>query len=445
MNQRSDAVCPDSSAELTSVGSWLHTSVPLKSAWAVCDNATFAATNFLVAVVVARHVSLEEYGTYALAQSIVLFLSIFHTAFITEPMLVFGSARYRESVGEYVSATVGIHIGMFLVIDAVLVIAILVLGTAGLSMWARALSMAAVGSPLILLGWFLRKACYIKKAPETACMAGVIYVAGVVPCIWILSTTGAMNGLRAFGVMGAAAIPASLWILVRIGARCRWPQERTFFADLLRQHLRYGRWALGAGAMRWVPFNVPLIALASSGSACSSGALRALMTMLMPAIQFFQAVNTMLIPFCAGRSRSRVARLVATAGVAESLAAVAYTVVMWLTSRTVLHALYAGKYDAYAWYLAPLSLLLVGEALGGVVSSALQALQLPRKVFAACLAGALLTALGTIAFRPFELNQAVWLIVGVYGSTAGLLVFSLYRVLAEPGIASLKAREESCV
>jgi O-antigen/teichoic acid export membrane protein len=419
-------------------------SIPWKSAWAVCDNGMFAATNFLVAVAVARSVSQEEYGTYALAQSIVLLVSIFHTAFLTEPVLVFGSERYRERTGEYVSAAVWVHVGMFVVLDVVLAITALALSKLGLAMWARAFFLAAVGSPLILLGWFLRKACYIKKAPEIACTAGMIYIAAVTPCIWILTRTETMSALWAFVVMGLAAIPASVWILIRLHAPFRPPRRSPFLSDMLRQHASYGRWALGAGAMRWVPFNIPLMAMASSSSASSAGALRALMTILMPAVQFFQAVNTMLVPFCAGRSRTKVAHMVTAAAVSETLLAIAYSAAVWFLARPLLHILYAGKYDSYAPYLTPLSLLLAGEAMAGVISSALRALELPKKVFAACLGGALLTFLGITYLRPFAMPGAVWLIVAGYAATAVFLSISLSRVLADRDIACLKPGEEPC-
>lgn len=444
MSLVSDAVLPAETRDLARVAVLPRPSIPRKSAWAVCDNGLFAATNFLMAVAVARHVSQEEYGTYAMAQSIVLLVSIFHTAFLTEPMLVFGSERYRDRAGEYVSAAVALHMAMFAVIDAVLAAAILVAGRMGWLLWSRALLMAAVGAPLILLGWFLRRACYIKRAPEIACTAGIIYIAAVAPSIWILIRTGTMSALRAFLVMGVAAIPASLWILARLHAPFRLPRRGPFLADLLRQHGRYGRWALGAGAMRWVPFNVPLIALAASASLCYSGALRALMTILMPAVQFFQAVNTMLVPYYAGGSRGKVARLAATAAVSETALAIAYGVVMWCLSYPLLHALYVGKYDSYAPLLAPFSLLLVGEALGGVSASALQALELPKKVFKACLGGAGLTVLGISCLRPFGMKEAVWSIAAVYGSTAALLGISLYGALSERGMACLRTGEEPC-
>ena len=418
-----------------------YRSLPLKSAWAIGDNALFAVTNLGVALAVARYTSVEEYGTFALAQSIALFLSVFHTAFITEPVLVFGSERYRESVREYVSAAVVLHGAMFVLIEVVLTAVVLVLGSLGWWLWARAFLMVAVGSPFILLGWFLRRACYVRKTPEVACRAGVIYLAALLPCMWALIRSGGLNGLSGFAVMGGAAIPASLWILARLGAGWRWPHPGAFFHDLRRQHFRYGKWALGAGAMRWVPFNIPLIALAASGSASHSAVLRALMTLLLPAVQLFQAVNTILIPFCSGRNASRLRPLLATAGVSEMLIALAYSAAIWLVSRPLLHLLYAGKYDGDAPYLGPLSLLLVGEAVGGVAASALQALELPQKVFAAGLGGALLTMLGITSLHPFALPDAVGLIVVVYTSSAALLVISLARSLTHRGVACFTSGE----
>jgi O-antigen/teichoic acid export membrane protein len=285
----------------------------------------------------------------------------------------------------------------------------------------------------------------MRKVPEIACTAGVIYVAAVAPCIWILIKTGTMTGLSAFVVMGAAAIPASVWIMVRLHVPLRLPRRGPFLGDLLRQHGRYGKWALGGGAMRWIPFNVPLMTLASSASVVDSGALRALMTILMPAVQFFQAVNTLMVPYYAGAGPRKVARSAARAGVSEVLLALAYSGAIWCLSRPLLHGLYAGKYDPYAAMLAPLSLLLLGEALGGVAASALQALELPKNVFAACLGGSAVTILGIACLHPFDMKRAVWSIVAAYTSTAMLLAISIYRAQAHAELACLRGGEEACV
>ena len=429
MNLASEALPTSGAAEWTESGERSCPSISRSSGWAICDNALFALTNLGVTLAVARQTTVEEYGTFALAQSIALFLSIFHTAFITEPVLVFGSDRYRAMLGQYLSAAVLMHALMFALIEAVLGAVILTLSSLGLTLWARAFLMVAVGCPFILLGWFLRRACYIRRAPELACMAGVIYMTALFPCMGLLSRSQQLNGLSGFALMGAAAVPASLWILTRLGARGLRPHPPSWFRNMLGQHLRYGKWALGAGLTRWVPFHVPLIALASSGSISYSAALRALMTLLLPAVQLFQAVNTVLIPFCAGRSRAALRPLLARAGASEMLLAVGYSAATWLLSQPLLHVVYAGKYDSYSSYLAPLSLMLLGEAMAGVAASALQALEVPQKVFAAGLGGALVTLAGVACLRPFGVAEAVGLIVVVYVCTAVLLGICLWRML----------------
>ena len=111
---------------------------------------------------------------------------------------------------------------------------------------------------------------------------------------------------------------------------------------------------------------------------------------------------------------------------------------------TVRDLLYAGKYDAYAPYLAPLSLLLAGDAVGGVVSSALQAMELPEKIFGPYFAGALLTAFAIIAFHPLQLRGAVWLIAAAYALTAAFLSVVLRRVLSDSRMGCFAEGEEPC-
>jgi O-antigen/teichoic acid export membrane protein len=132
---------------------------------------------------------------------------------------------------------------------------------------------------------------------------------------------------------------------------------------------------------------------------------------------------------------------VARFAVAEIVLALAYSAATWLLSSSLLHLLYAGKYDNYAPYLAPLSLLLLGEAMGGVAASALQALELPSKVFTASLGGALLTLLGTACLHPLTMPAAVRLIVAVYISTATLLALSLYQTLGDRRLVRFEIEE----
>lgn len=65
------------------------------------DQALFAGANFLVSILLARWLKPAAYGAFSLAYAIFLLLGTVHTGLWTEPMLVYGSGRYRENFPAY--------------------------------------------------------------------------------------------------------------------------------------------------------------------------------------------------------------------------------------------------------------------------------------------------------------------------------------------------------
>ena len=69
-------------------GHWLG-----RGAWAVSDQGLFAVSSALLNILLARWLTPSAYGAFAVAYSVSLFMGAFHTALLTEPMLVFGSGK----------------------------------------------------------------------------------------------------------------------------------------------------------------------------------------------------------------------------------------------------------------------------------------------------------------------------------------------------------------
>ena len=75
---------------------------PTKAGWAskgvlaLTDQGLIAASNFLVALLLARQVPRAEYGAYALAFEVFLLMVVVYSAFILEPMSVFGPSQYNH-------------------------------------------------------------------------------------------------------------------------------------------------------------------------------------------------------------------------------------------------------------------------------------------------------------------------------------------------------------
>src|SRR5947199_4322297 len=86
----------------------------MKGGLALLDQGVFAGSNFVMSILLARWLSPEQYGMYAVAFSMLLFLLNFHQGLMLEPMLVFGSAVYRDSLRGYLKALLLLHVGISL-------------------------------------------------------------------------------------------------------------------------------------------------------------------------------------------------------------------------------------------------------------------------------------------------------------------------------------------
>src|SRR5579872_6645673 len=69
---------------------------------ALLDQGLLSGSNFFIAILLARWLSRDAYGAYALGFSIFILLSGFHNAFFLEPMSVFGPESYAGCLGGYV-------------------------------------------------------------------------------------------------------------------------------------------------------------------------------------------------------------------------------------------------------------------------------------------------------------------------------------------------------
>ena len=91
-----------------------------KGSFAILDQGLFAGTNFLINIFLARWLEPAQYGAFATAYSIFLLLGTFHTAILTEPMLVFGSGKYSRRFHEYLGFLLYGHAGLTLPVGMLL-------------------------------------------------------------------------------------------------------------------------------------------------------------------------------------------------------------------------------------------------------------------------------------------------------------------------------------
>ena len=229
--------------------------------WAIADQGLFALSNFALNVILARWLTPAEYGAFAVIYAVFLLIGTFHSALLTEPMLVFGSGKYRERLRFYLGVLLHGHWVFGALVGALFAASGLVLWRFGDSSLAPAVFALAGASPFILFGWIMRRACYVDLRPHMAASSGAIYMVIMAVGVIALHWYGMLAAPSALMVMAIASLVAGLWLVRRTGADGSSATAASMRGEALHDHWNYGRWAVGTAVLMWVPGNAFLLAL----------------------------------------------------------------------------------------------------------------------------------------------------------------------------------------
>jgi O-antigen/teichoic acid export membrane protein len=394
-----------------------------KGSLAIADQGLFAGSNFLLNVLLARWLAPADYGAFALAYSVFLLLGVFHTAILTEPMLVFGPGKYRERFPEYLGILLRGHFALMLPGAALLAATAFLLGWLYSPAVGRAFLALALAGPFILLLWLLRRAFYVRLSPGWSAVGGGVYLAILLASILTLHPTGRLTPATGFLAMAAASLITCLILFALL--RPKLVTDSSAIRAVAADHWRYGKWAVVASLLMWVPWNVYYLAF--SGQLDHAAELRALMNVVLPTTHVLMAISSLALPSMAchyskgGLSalRAAAARLgsVMLAFSALHLATVA------LLGTSILDFLYHGRYKA-----APITLYLAGViptfVSGAMTLAALvRAIEQPRHLASAFALAALVSvALGVPASLILHINGALVGIIVAFCAAIGVLL-----------------------
>ncbi|MEM0963814.1 MAG: glycosyltransferase, partial [Bacteroidota bacterium] len=369
---------PDGPPSASGMRSWLS-----KGSWTVLDQALFAGANFLINVLLARTLSPEAYGAFAVAFVVFLLVGTIHGGLFIEPMLVYGSGRFEGRTAAYLRTLLRGHVAFAMLSGALL-------ATIGVLAWAlgepSVLSeflVLGVASGFILALWLLRRACYVVDSPQWAAGAGTLYVVLLLAGVWALSSLDYLTGAAALVLMAVGSVAASVVLARRLGVFAARP-DRQLAADARRVHADYGRWAAPTGVLEWIHGSLPLLVLPLFVGLEGSGTLRALYNLAMPALQGFAALAVLAVPiFVRARSEGRGRAVARSWGGGIIGLGLLYGSLTLAVGPWVVDVLYDGKYPLGVAELVCLSVLPVVAALSGVLMAWLRSGERPRAVFVA--------------------------------------------------------------
>jgi O-antigen/teichoic acid export membrane protein len=385
-----------------------------KGGLAVVDYGLISGSNFLLGVLLARWLSPDQYGAYALAFSIFVLVAFLYQALLLEPLSVFSGTTYRDNIRGYLLTNVWIHWAISFVVCFLLGAA----AVAARFWWhSTALAVAFAGlviaTPFILIHALARRSFYLKLSPAPAAFASFFYCLLVTGGVFLGYKQGWLTSFTAYLVMGLAALVSGVIMLVQLNAKLERTTTRPPLKETWTKHWEYGKWALLTCVVGWIPNYVYIPLVSSFSGIASAGELRALMNFAAPLLQTYAALSMLFLPYAA-RVQSEKGRRGASALTRNlALLFVGGGAVYWATliplRQSLFHLVYAGKYmgSSNLIPLFALETMLWSAALGPAIL--LRAMESPRSLFFANGAASVVAiVLGIPATRHFGLQGVVW-------------------------------------
>jgi O-antigen/teichoic acid export membrane protein len=407
----------------------------LRGGLAVADQGLISGSNFLLSVLLARWLSAEQYGAYALGFSLFLLVAGFHQALLIEPMSVLGPAVYWDDRRRYIGALIALHTFAGLAISVALGVTALITDRffPG-GVLEQALGGLAVAAPCILLFWLLRNASYVELAPGVSAAGSLLYALILFSGAGVIYRFNLLSVRSVFYLMGFGSLAVCGFLVLR--ARPLLPTiELT--GRVWRDHWDFGRWGLAKTAVEWGGDNSVYALTAVLLKVSDVGALRAMGNLALPLSHISAAVGRLLQPHVsriAGRDGAGAAKsAVMRALLLYAAGALVYWLVIAISCKPLVRLLYGGKFDSSA-YLAPwIALGMAFCVVSYCFAMGLRALQAPSGV----LVVATVTAIASVATGI----PLAWLF-GLKGVVAAQCVASVATISAAWCLFNRRARNQ---
>ena len=409
----------------------------------VTDQALFSGANFVVNILLARWLSTDGYGAYSLAYAVFLLALSAYMAVIIEPMVIFGAGRYDGALAPYLKTLLRMQSAAVIPISLLLAAAGFVVARSFSAEAGSALLGVAAGGGMILLYWLVRRVFYVVADPRRSVLGSALYFAALTGGVAVLKAAGLLSALSTLIGMGVASLLTSIVLLAVFFHSASTDSPGPGFREAVREHWRYGRWALASAALAWFPAQIYYAILPAWLGLGGSAALRALTNFAMPVLQSISALSLLLLPALV-RDQRRGGRTAMNRTIAFYLAVFSagcllYMFVLWVFRDQAFQIVYGGRYAEYRGLSFALAALLpVSAGLSTVLTNALRAIERPDRVFHAYVGSAIVAAIVGI---PLAMR------FGVAGALAGLHISSAALVWVlwsfwRSAVPALKGAEE---
>lgn len=120
---------------------------------AIIGHGTFAGSNFLVNVLLARWLTADQYGAFALAYAGFLLFLMLYSACVYEPLIVFGSGKYAGRFHEYFGLLARGSVLVLAALSCLMLASLFLLSRFFPSGVERDFAGLSLAAPFVLLTW----------------------------------------------------------------------------------------------------------------------------------------------------------------------------------------------------------------------------------------------------------------------------------------------------
>jgi O-antigen/teichoic acid export membrane protein len=351
--------------------------------WALTDQAVVSGTNFLTNLMLARFMGLREFGIFALAWMLVMFVNSLQSALIIAPMMSIGPKQEEGERPSYFGAVVFQEIVLvsfcFLLVFTALSAFSSVFHHPELQQLALPLAVSAFAYQL---QDFVRRYYFSTRQSRYAFADDALSYLTQLPILLMLHRIGHLTSATALWVMAGTSL---------LGAFAGWfglepiQLEWRRIKSISRRHWRVSRWLTGSSLLIWTSGNLFVVVAPIYYGAAAAGVLRASQNLMGVTHVWFQGLDNVVPVETARRLRE---------GGVHSMLAYTRSILLKWGGLTLLFALvmaaapglwlrliYGPQMYQYGYILRLYALLYVFIFVGGPLRAGLQALEFTVPIF----------------------------------------------------------------
>lgn len=355
----------------------------IRSGLSILDQGLTSGAGFLLNLFLARWLTSEAYGAFAVTFAAVLFLSGFHNVLLLEPMSVFGPSRYSDRMPGYFIGQMKVHAVLVGMLAVVLLLAATVMAGMGMSQeLVSTTAGSALALPFLLLLWLVRRMCYVMHRPLVAVWGSTGYLLLLLVGLFLLHTNHKLSPFSAFLLMGATSVPAALILLWRLDVIGSSSSNASPWRDVLGENWSYGCWLVASTALFSVASQAQTYLAAAFLGLGAAGILRAMQIPSLIMTQVVIAVGLLVLPTMSsdfGQGRiDQLRKKAVLSSIFLTGMALAYAVLLALLAKPIEILLFGGKFSSNARLIPLLGLVPVCTGFSIGFSMALRASQKPH-------------------------------------------------------------------